>query len=180
MQLLEAIQTRRSVRAFSDRPIPPAVFEQIVAAAAWAPSWKNTQIARYNVLQSRPLIEQLARECVMGFAPNAKVMQNAAALVLLSIVTGRSGFERNGSFSTAKGDGWQMFDAGIAAQTFCLAAHDCGLGAVILGIFDEAKVAQVVALPENEQLAAIIAVGYPAAEPPAPPRKPVETLLRML
>lgn len=29
-----------------------------------------------------------------------------------------------------------MFDAGIAAQTFCLAARDLGIGTCILGIFD--------------------------------------------
>lgn len=32
-----------------------------------------------------------------------------------------------------------MFDAGIATQTLCLAAHSKGLGTVILGIYDEEK-----------------------------------------
>ena len=43
-----------------------------------------------------------------------------------------------------KGDRWQMFDAGIASQSFCLAAYEQGLGSVILGIFDDAKVASII------------------------------------
>ena len=74
-----------------------------------------------------------------------------------------------------------MFDAGIAAQTFCLAAHEKGVGTVIMGIFDERKVAEVVEIPEGQQLAAIIAMGYPAdGEVAAPPRKTAEQLLTIV
>jgi hypothetical protein len=62
----------------------------------------------------------------------------------MTCVTGRCGYERDGSFSTPKGDRWEMFDAGIAAQTFCLAAHEMGLGTVIMGVFDENKVNEVI------------------------------------
>jgi butyrate kinase len=44
----------------------------------------------------------------------------------IQYVAKRSGYERDGSFSTSKGEGWEMFDAGIATQTFCLAAHEKG------------------------------------------------------
>ena len=50
MNTLETIQNRRSIRKFQDRKVPHEVLEQIVAAAAYAPSWKNTQVARYHVL----------------------------------------------------------------------------------------------------------------------------------
>ena len=46
MEALECIKTRRSVRKFTEQPVDRALLEQIVAAAAYAPSWKNTQIAR--------------------------------------------------------------------------------------------------------------------------------------
>ena len=71
-----------------------------------------------------------------------------------------------------------MFDAGIAAQTFCLAAHEKGIGTVIMGIFDENKVAEIVDIPEGQQLAAIIPMGYPVdGEVAVPPRKTAEQLL---
>ena len=175
--VFECIRERRSIRDFEDAAVPHALIEEIVGAAAFAPSWKNTQIARYIVVESRDKIDLLAERCVMDFAPNAATMKRAAALVLVTMVRGRSGYERDGSFSTSKGDRWEMFDAGVATQTFCLAAHAKGLGTVILGIFDEKKVEECLGLPEGQQLAAIIALGYPKGQAPAPRRKPVEELL---
>ena len=70
-----------------------------------------------------------------------------------------------------------MFDAGVAAQTFCLAAYEQGIGSVIMGIFDEAKAASLLNIPEEREIVALIPIGYPDEEPVAPRRKPVEDLL---
>ena len=70
-----------------------------------------------------------------------------------------------------------MFDAGIAAEAFCLAAYEQGLGTVIMGIFDEEKASSYLELSEDRELAALIPIGYPAESPVAPRRKPVEELL---
>ena len=98
-------------------------------------------------------------------------------LMAVTFVKNRSGFERDGSFSTPKEGGWQMFDAGVAAQTLCLAAHEKGLGTVIMGIFDVAKAASILEIPEDQELVALIPIGYPAESPVAPKRKSVEELL---
>ena len=89
----------------------------------------------------------------------------------MTYVAGRSGFEKDGSYSTSKEDRWEHFDAGIATQTFCLAACEKGVGTVILGIFDEEKVARAISLPEGQKVAALIAMGYPEGESPAVPRR---------
>ena len=73
-----------------------------------------------------------------------------------------------------------MFDAGVASQTFCLAAHEQGLGTVIMGIFDEDKVAQLIQMPEDREMVALIALGYPNEEPIAPKRKTVDDLLTIM
>lgn len=177
MDLVQGITTRRSIRRFEDRPVDHAVLCRIVQTAAFAPSWKNVQPARYHVVENKALLQRFADEAVLGFAFNAKTIAHAPALVLLTYVEGRSGFEPDGSYATAKADGWEMFDAGIAAQTFSLAAHAEGLGSVILGIFDEERVARILPLPAGERLAALIAVGWPAQAPTAPPRKSAEQLL---
>jgi len=177
MEVLDCIKTRRSVRKFKDEAIPHELIAEVVAAAAWAPSWKNTQTARYIVLEDRALKDRIAEECVLGFQFNTITAKGAAALVLLTCVNKRSGFNRDGSFSTSKGDRWEMFDAGIAAQTFCLAAHDKGLGTVILGVFDDSKLTEMAQIPEGQSVSALIAIGYPDEEPVAPKRKTVEDLL---
>jgi nitroreductase len=57
------------------------------------------------------------------------------------------------------------------------AAHDKGIGSVILGIFDSAKVASILEVPEDRDVIALIPIGYPAEEPVTPKRKSVEDLL---
>ncbi len=180
MEALECIKTRRSVRKFTEQPVDRALLEQVVAAAAYAPSWKNTQIARYTVVTDLEKKQRLADECMMDFAFNQKTSSHAPALVVVTAITGRSGYERDGSFSTSQGTHWQSFDAGVAAQTFCLAAHALGLGTVIMGIFDEAKVRAVLDLPAEQMVSAIIAIGHPAEQPVCPKRKDVDTLLQFV
>ena len=178
METIQAIRSRRSIRKYQQKPVSHEVIEQIVADAAYAPSWKNTQIARYIVVTDKEKKDKLADNCMLGFAYNQKTTHGAPALVVLTMIKERSGYERDGSFSTPLATHWQSFDAGIAAQTFCLSAHALGLGTVIMGIYDPAEVAKVVEIPEGQEVAALIALGHPAQDPQAPARKDVDTLLR--
>ena len=179
MDLVTGIKERRSIRKFQDKPVPHELLTEVVEIARFAPSWKNTQIARYIVVEDREKIARIAtEECTLGFTYNNKTMVAAPALVLLTYINKRSGYEKDGSYTTPKEDRWEMFDAGIAAQTFCLAAHEKGLGTVILGIFDENKVGEVVEIPEGQTLAAIIPVGFPTDDKAVcPPRKEAEALI---
>lgn len=177
MELNEGIRTRRSVRKFIDAPVPREIITQIVETARFAPSWKNTQTARYVVLDSRAAIDELAEKAAAGFAHNQEILKGAPAVAVITTVNGRSGYEKDGSFTTPKGNEWQMFDAGVAAQTFCLAAHSHGLGTVIMGIFREDAAKELLGLDDSLSVSALIAMGYPAAPPKEPSRKPVEEFL---
>ncbi|MBE5947033.1 MAG: nitroreductase [Lachnospiraceae bacterium] len=177
MNVIECIKTRRSVRRFSDELISKELFEEIIDLARMAPTWKNTQTLRYMLIQDKEIINKICEDCLLGFEHNSKTVSKCNNLVLLLQVNGRCGYERDGSFTTSKGTGWEMFDAGIAAQTFCLAAHDKGIGSVILGIFDDAKIAEVAEIPEGQTVAAVIPIGVPAFMPEPTPRKEVSELV---
>ena len=178
MEAIKCIKERRSIRKIKADKVSREVMNQIIDAAAYAPSWKNTQITRYTVIEDEALKAKIADDCVLGFTYNSKTIKNAPQLVVVSYVTGRSGYEKDGSYTTSKEDRWESFDTGIATQTFCLAAHDKGVGTVILGIFDEASVAEAVELPEGQRIAALIAMGYADCETPeAPKRKSIEELV---
>ncbi len=177
MELTEAIKTRRSIRKFKPESVSHETLEQIVAVSAYAPSWKNSQTAHYIVVEDPEKIRRIAAEAVLGFQHNTEIIAGCASLVVLVSTAKKCGYEKDGSYTTSKKDKWEMFDAGIAAQTFALAAHDQGVGTVILGIFDEAKVAEIIDLPEGQNVSALIAAGYPDMTPPSPVRKSVEELL---
>ncbi len=176
MTVQECIKGRRSIRKFKPDKIEHELLSEIVEAASFAPSWKNTQITRYIAVEGE-LKDKIAAEGTTPFPGNGAIIANAPVLIAVTVIKNRCGYERDGSFTTPRKDTWQMFDAGIASQTFCLAAYDKGVGSVILGIFDQAKIESLLQIPEDRELVALIPIGYPEEAPIAPKRKPVEDLL---
>lgn len=175
MTAAECITTRRSVRRFQNKPVSRELLASIVQTASFAPSWKNTQITRYTAVEDPALKAELAAKATIPH--NADIINNAPVLMVVTLIKNRCGFERDGSYSTSKGDHWQMFDAGVATQTFCLAAWEQGIGSVIMGIFDEKAIGDLLSVPEDREVAALIAIGYPDESPTAPARKTVDVLL---
>lgn len=177
MDVNNCIEERRSVRRFTDEKVSHEDIEKIVELSSYSPSWKNSQIVRYIAVEDQALIKEIADNCTMNFAFNQKTMLNAPMLVVVTMVTGICGFEKDGSYSTSKKNGWEMFDAGIASQTFSLAAHSLGLGSVIFGVFDDEKVHQALNIVDTQKVATIIALGHPQETPSMPKRKSVSELL---
>ncbi len=175
MTAKDCIIGRRSIRQFTDQPVSHELLSQIVETASYAPSWKHTQIVRYIAVEGDMKAKLAA--CTSAYPNNGKIMDNAPMVIAVTIIKGRCGFERDGSFSTERGDSWQMFDAGVASEAFCLAAYEQGLGTVIMGIFDQKEASKLLQIPDDRDLIALIPIGYPAESPTAPKRKSVEDLL---
>lgn len=176
MTAKECILGRRSIRKFKAAPVPHDLLESVVETASYAPSWKHTQIVRYIAVEGQ-LKDKIGRECTSSFPGNGRIIEQAPLLIAVTVIKNRCGFERDGSYTTERGDTWQMYDAGVASQTFCLAAHEAGLGTVIMGIFDRPEIEALLSVPEDRELVALIPVGYADEEPVAPRRKPVSDLL---
>lgn len=177
MDAQTCILTRRSVRRFTQEPVSHGEIERIVSLAAFAPSWKNTQISRYLAIEDRAVKEEIVEKFCLPGSNNPAIIRSCPVLIAQSFVKDRCGYDRDGSFTTDRGEGWQYYDCGIAAQTFCLAAHDLGLATVIMGVFDRKGLQEYLELPQEQELMALIALGRPADQPQAPKRKDVETLL---
>lgn len=158
METQSCILSRRSVRTFTDTPVSHETLEKIIAAAAYAPSWKNTQVSRYIAIENPDMLREISET----YAPfNARIIGGCKTLIAQTFIKKRSGYERDGSYSTDREGGWQYYDCGIAAQTFCLAAHDMGVGSVIMGIFDREALEKYLGVPDDQELMALIAIGYP-------------------
>ena len=175
MQLIDGIKTRRSVRKFEDKKVPHEVLEQIVEAAAFAPSWKNSQTARYYVIHTPEKLEQI-RATLPEF--NRKNCEQAPALIITTVVLNRSGYERNGEPTNELGNGWGFYDCGLGSMALLLKATELGLSTLVMGIRDAAKIREILEIPENEAVVSVISVGYSDADPERPVRKPLEKLAR--
>ena len=161
MELLKAITKRRSVRKFTDETVSRELIKEIIDKARFYPSWKNSQTARFYVVDSQEVKFEILKKATAEGGNNQKIIYGAPALVVLTIKKGLSGTHPDGVYVTDKKDTWEMFDSGIAVQTFSLVAFEKGLGTVILGIFDEHKVAEICNIPDDEVVAALIPIGYP-------------------
>lgn len=183
MNAIEMIKERRSVRKYKNEKVDRETMKEIIDIARWAPSWANYQIARYTLIDDRATIEQLATDGVKGFVYNINTLKNAKGVAVLSFVKGKSGkldLEKD-EYATSKAQVWEVFDAGIACQTFCLAAHAKGVGTCIFGVIDDESISKIASLPEEETVAAIIVYGYedgPHVQPT--PRKDTEDIVRFI
>ena len=174
-EVLKEMKERRSIRKYKKGCIDHSLLESIISTASYSPSWKNTQITRYIAIEDTSILNKIADEFTPDY--NSNIIRQVSTLIAVTFIKGRCGYERDGSFSTKKEDRWQMFDVGAACQTFCLAAYDYGVGTVIMGIFDEEKITELLEIPPERELAALIAVGWPDDDPQAPKRKAVTDLL---
>ena len=103
MEALENIVTRRSIRRFTEEPVTREEIKKCVDAARFAPTWKNTQTTRYIVVFDKEMKDKIANECVFGFEHNMNNINSAPVLIVETTVDKRSGYDRDGAFSTSKG-----------------------------------------------------------------------------
>lgn len=175
MELQKVIETRRSVRKYdASRKVTKEQITEIVQAAIQAPSWKNSQTARYHVVLSDELTKTMLSDCLPEF--NAKNSEGAA-LVVTTFVANRAGFNREGQPDNEVGNGWGYYDLGLHNENFVLKAKEIGLDTLIMGIRDEKKIREVLQIPEAETIVAVIALGYGEQEPEMPKRKKPEDIV---
>lgn len=177
MDAVKCLISRRSIREYLDKPVKKSEIENVVRMAQMASCWENVQPVRYIAIQEEALKSRIARECTKGFPWNTEYIEEAPVLMVLCVIRGLSGYEPDGTPSTEKGSHWQSFDSGVAAAHFCLAARALKLGTLIMGRYDEKSIKTILKLPEEYEVAALIALGYPAVVPAAAERKPLEEVL---
>lgn len=177
MELQEAIRKRRSIRRFTDDIVSDEELKDLFDSVRWSPSWANTQVWEFIVVRDRDRIADV----VASYAeknPATKCSLSASALIIVCAKTGVSGCY--GGQESTKHANWYMFDLGLATQTLCLAAHEMGLGTVVVGLMDHDACRKAVDLPDGYEVAAVIPIGRPAVEPKSgPPRRAVSEIVHL-
>ncbi len=171
METQQCIAQRRSVRRFTDQDISNEQLKELMEAARIAPSWANTQCWEFIIVRDQAIKEKLAAT-MPETNPARKATINAPVVLVACGKLGKSGFYKDNA-ATSKGDNWYLYDVGLATQNISLAAHDMGLGSVILGLFDANAAGKVLNLPDSVKVVTLIPLGVPAKESKAPPRKPL-------
>ena len=166
MDVLEAIHTRRSIRAYQNKPVPEELIQKLLATAMQAPSARNQQPWQFVVIDDRATLAKIP-----PFMPNAAMAGNAPLAILVC-----------GDLSLEKSPGYWMVDCAAAVENMLLAAHALGLGAVWCGVYPrEARMdglRQLVGLPKNVIAHSLVVLGYAAEQVPAEDRYRPERVRR--
>lgn len=168
MDFNDVIKSRRSIRKYcADKSVTAEQIEEIIKSAIYAPTWKNSQTARYYCAVEQEAIEKV-RNCLPEF--NQKNSENAA-LIVITFVHNRSGFKPDGEPQNECENGWGYYDLGLANENLLLKATEMGLGTLVMGIRDGEALKTALDIPNEETVVSVIAVGYPNIEPEMPKRK---------
>ena len=62
MEFNEVAVTRKSIRKYAARPVAKEDIEAMLRCAMEAPSWKNSQTARYHVITSSTMLQAMSRK----------------------------------------------------------------------------------------------------------------------
>lgn len=179
--VIEAIQKRRSVRSYEDRPVPKDVLNTIISAGNQAPSAMNSQPWRFVVVED----EGIKKKLLGAALPNAKkVLENvrevdperykqimkrydemedpiyySAPAVLFVIGSGR----------------YADHSCPLACENIMLAAYSLGIGSCWVGfgsmVTEDKEIIKVLDLKDDEKIYGPIVMGYPKVFPDPPQKK---------
>ena len=170
----EVLNSRRSIRNYdAAKKITEQEVRTLLTAVQEAPSWANQQPTKYYVAISP---EKLAAvQDLVG--SNKDRIKNAPVLIVSTYERGKSGFFR-GNPANEVGDGWGAYDNGLSNCYLVLQARAMGFDTLIMGMRDADKLRALFAIPENETVMAVIALGYRAAEPVQPRHRPFDDVVK--
>lgn len=179
-RFLEWMDTRRTVRDFSDKHIPENVIENILLAASTAPSGAHKQPWTFCVVKS-PEVKKQIREAAekeekesyenrmtdewladlqpIGTDWHKPFLENAPYLIVV--------FRRSYEFeaNNHKRQNYYVTEScGIACGFLLTAIHDAGLVALTHTPSPMNFLAKILNRPENEKPFLLIPVGYPLDE----------------
>ncbi len=201
MELLQAIQSRRSIRKFKSNEVPDAVIRELLDAARLAPSGSNLQATRFVVIKS-PVERMKLKECTpLPFVAHAPViiaccidreamgntlvryreLMEAQAFVGTPLDDDPALLEaaakRQSGMDQATVKAYLTLNAAIAIEHIVLRAVDLGLGSCWVMMFNSAKAKRMLELDDRYDVVALLPVGYPDQSPAARPRLPLEELI---
>ena len=148
MDFKDVVKNRYSCKKYSDRQVEQEKLTAILEAGRLAPTAKNLQEQRVYVVQSGDGLAKVdsATPCRYG-APTVIVVA----------------FDKNNVFTYPGGkrdSGAE--DATIVATHMILAAANEGVDSCWVNFFDPEKLAEVLGLPENEEVLMVMDLGYAA------------------
>lgn len=151
--LMSLYELCRTYRRFKQIPLDHAFLVNLVDTARKRSSARNGQPWHYYLVENREKLDQLypylhwAAALPPEIGTPKKDEQPVACIVMTQ---------------EKKANPFSMIDAGIAFDTIAFLAISQGIGTALLGAIDRKKIAQLLNVPDEQEVILTIALGYPA------------------
>ncbi|MFW6428803.1 MAG: nitroreductase family protein [Desulfosalsimonas sp.] len=190
MELTDVIAQRRSIRKFTNDPVPDNLIDELLEAARLAPSGSNLQPWRFVIVSSEEKKKELNPVTPYKFALKAPVLfvccadmtvletrpkrvkelRETGAFTDVDMEDPNSGKYKGGLSQSVTAKGYLAMNVAIAVEHIVLRAVDLGLATCWLGRVDVEEAKKILELPEHLEFICLLPVGYPAQSPGQRPR----------
>ena len=165
MNFLELVKNRYSCRAYKSQNVEKEKLDYILECVRLAPSAVNKQPWRFRIV-SNDVEKAKLQQCY-----SRDWFNSAPVYIVASILHDEEWVRRDGKHH---GD----IDIAIAVEHLCLAATEQGLATCWVCNFDAALCKELFALPDNEEPAVIIPLGYAADDIKPKIRKAIDEIVK--
>jgi nitroreductase len=160
LNVIETIESRRSIRKFKPDPIPSETLRKILEAGRLSPSAGNRQPYKIIVVTDEKIRAEMSKGRYNKFIKDAPVV----------VV----GCDRVGDDWSRR---WSMVDTTIALEHIVLTAWSLGVGSCWIGDFSKPTLRELLEIPQDYEIIAQIALGFPEEVPNEREKKPFEELV---
>lgn len=179
MKAIDTILGHRTIREYSDRPIPEEIERKIIEAAIRGSTTGNMQL--YSIIINK---DMEMKKKILPFHFNQKAIVEAPMVLTFCADFNRfnkwcrlrnaePGYDNFQSFT------WAIIDAVIATQNACIAAESYGLGICYMGTvtYNAHELIKIYNLPKGVVPVTCITVGYPKKDPGLTDRLPFDAVI---
>jgi len=165
MELLNVINSRRSIRKYRKEPVSDRLVNEILEAGRWAPSGLNNQPWRFAVIKDEGIKKQLSS------------LTHYSGIILDSDFCIAVFYNISAGYHREK----DIMSIGACIQNMLLYSHYLGIGSVWLGeiLKNKDKINEILNLESTNEFMALIAFGYPDEQVSSERLKINEILLKI-
>jgi nitroreductase/SAM-dependent methyltransferase len=160
MHFEEVVRGRRSIRTYSDKPVPRKVIEELILDASWAPSACNRQLWHFIVMKKDVFEKKLGHVCptIAAIAP---------PVVIFAVYHRRYNSKHSANIQSIA----------AAVQNILLSAYNKGLGSLWMTDYGrENDIKRILNIPKAYTIAAAICLGYSNQNDTTPARRPLSEI----
>lgn len=171
MEFFETLNTRHSIRSYSNKNVDPQKIQKILDFVCKAPSAGNLQGYKLFVVSSDP-----HRKLLVDCAQGQSFLAQAPCILVFCIDPDRSALK----YHDRGRDLYCIQDATIACTYAMLGATALGLSSVWVGAFDETMVGKVLGIPSSLRPIILLPIGYPDQPARITTRRPMNEIVHFI